>query len=257
MAEIRLGFLEFHLGGLAPLALAGGNGFQVELSENKVAVVITTRALLRQLVVGKQFQPNASDAAQLGISVNGVDRPLKLATGKHNATIAFLQLRAVSRLQLSQLNGCPLCGLGGGSLPHGQALYQVVVVFLERCLSLGDAFLLLAVRISLARGYLHLVSLKLGLCQVNGLLTRLGTLHFARLNFLLKLGQLIERNFMLGLDVCDRPLGCLDFTWGGVTVDHAQEQLVDHFLIVSLCCNELGNGVVAGNNSIVHCWTAD
>ena len=62
---------------------------------------------------------------------------------------------------------------------------------------------------------------------------------------------------MLGLDVCDRPLGCIDFTWGGVTVEYAQEQLVDHFLIVRLGGNELGDGVVAGNDRIVHRWATD
>ncbi len=114
-----------------------------------------------------------------------------------------------------------------------------------------------AVRLGLARCDLRFVGPELGLGQGDGVLARLGSLGLARLDLLFKLGQLIECNLMLGLDVCDRLLGCPDFTWGGVTVEHAQEQPVDHFLIVSLGGNELGDSVVAGNDRIVHRWSAD
>ena len=114
-----------------------------------------------------------------------------------------------------------------------------------------------AVRLGLAWCDLRFVGPELCLRQGDSVLARLGSLSLARLDLIFKLGQLIKCNLMLGLDVCDRLLGCPDFTWGGVTVEHPQEQPVDHFLIVSLGGNELGDSVVTGNDRIVHRWSAD
>ena len=111
---------------------------------------------------------------------------------------------------------------------------------------------MLAVGFGLARGDLHFVGLELGLGQADGILAFLCTGILAGLNFLLVLGQLIDGGFVLALDVFNDLLGCRDFLRCGMAVQHAEEQLVDHLLVVRHVGDELGDGVILGADGIAH-----
>ena len=103
-----------------------------------------------------------------------------------------------------------------GPLARNQRMEDAQAI--ERLFGLGDAFLLFAVGLGFARGNLHFVSLEFGLGQADGVVAFLCTGSLAGFNFLLVLGQLIDRGLMLSFHVLDDFSGGGDFLRRGVAV---------------------------------------